>query len=147
MRSFEQVKTQSTDEFIRDVGISLEAFEILLAKVSGYMEAERERKPMKKRGLKHGLPLADRLLLTFTYLRHYPTFERLGKEFGISESYACKLYHRILDIMLKVLDMKSRKDLMNSDLETVLIDVTEQPIERPTRGQRAYYSGKKNAIP
>ena len=49
--------------------------------------------------------------------------------------------------MLKVLDMKSRKDLMNSDLETVLIDVTEQPIERPTRGQRAYYSGKKNAIP
>ena len=50
MRSFEQVKTQSTDEFIRDVGISLKAFEILLAKVSGYMEAERERKPMKKRG-------------------------------------------------------------------------------------------------
>ena len=147
MRSFEQVKTQSPDDFLRDVGISLHAFEILLSKVSGYIEAERERKPMKKRGLKHGVPLADRLLLTFTYLRHYPTFDQLGKAFGISESYAWKLYHRILKILLKVLDMKSRKDLMNSDLETVLIDVTEQPIERPIRGQRAYYSGKKNTIP
>ena len=146
MRSFEQVKTQSADDFLRDVGISLPAFEILLAKVSTYIEAERERKPMKKRGLKHGVPLADRVLLTFTYLRHYPTFARLGKEFGVSESYAWKIYHRMLKILLKVLHMKHRKDLMNGDLETVLIDVTEQPIERPVRHQKAYYSGKKNGI-
>ena len=147
MRSFEQVKTQSGDDFLRDVGISLPAFEILLAKVSAYIETERDRYPMKKRGLKHGISLADRLLLTFTYLRHYPTFARLGHEFGISESYAWKIYHRMLKILLKVLHMKHRKDLMTCDLETVLIDVTEQPIERPIRHQKAYYSGKKNDIP
>lgn len=146
MRSFEQVKTQSADDFLRDVGISLPAFEILLTKVSAYKEAERERYPMKKRGLKHGVALVDRLLLTFRYLRHYPTFARLGKEFGLSESYACKIYHRMLKILLKILHMKHRKDLMNCDLETVLIDVTEQPIERPIRHQKAYYSGKKNDI-
>ncbi len=127
--------------------ISLNTFLMISEKVVAYIVAEQEISPMKKRGRKLGLPLADRLLLTFRYLRHYPTFARLGKEFGISESYANKIYHRILDILLKVLDKKSRTDLMNSDLEMVLIDVTEQPIERPKHGQKAYYSGGKKAIP
>ena len=41
--------------------------------------------------------------------------------------------------------MKNRKHLLESNLQTIIIDVTEQPIERPTKGQRAYYSGKKTA--
>ena len=99
---------------------------------------------MKKRGKKSEVALTDRLLLTFTYLRHYPTFARLGMEFGISESYANKLYHQILDVLVKVLSLKNRKHLLESNLQTIFIDVTEQPIERPTKGQRVYYlSGKK----
>jgi len=147
MSQFECAKQQSANDFLRDVGISLEAFQVLLEKVSAYITDEKERCPMKKRGLKPSISLGDRLLLTFRYLRHYPTFDRLGKEFGISESYANKIYHRMLDILLKVLKMNSRNELMNKDLEVLLIDVTEQPIERPKRKQKAYYSGKKNAIP
>ncbi len=147
LNSFEHAKQQPVDDFLRDVGIHLDSFLMILEKVAAYIVTEQERSPMKKRGRKSDLSLADQLLLTFRYLRHYPTFARLGKEFGMSESYANKIYHRILDILLKVLNRKSRKDLMNSDLETVLIDVTEQPIERPKHGQKAYYSGKKNAIP
>ena len=49
----------------------------------------------------------------------------------------------MLDILLKVLKMKGRKELLNSDLDTILIDAPEQPIERPKRRHRAYYSGKK----
>ncbi len=41
--------------------------------------------------------------------------------------------------------MKNRKHLLESNLQTIIIDVTEQPIERPTKGQRVYYSGKKTA--
>ena len=41
--------------------------------------------------------------------------------------------------------MKNRKHLLESNLQTIIIDATEQPIERPTKGQRAYYSGKKTA--
>ena len=86
--------------------------------------------------------MAHRLLLTFTYLRHYPTFSRLGAEFRISESYANKIYHKMLDVLVKVLSMKHRKHLLDSSLETIVIDA----VERPTTGQRAYYSGKKNGI-
>jgi hypothetical protein len=38
------------------------------------------------------------------------------------------------------------KSLTSEALETVLIDVTEQEIERPKQGQKEYYSGKKKDI-
>ena len=34
----------------------------------------------------------------------------------------------------------------NTKIEVVMVDTTETPIERPKKGQRDYYSGKKNDI-
>jgi len=45
--------------------------------------------------------------------------------------------------LVKVLKLKNRKALLEQPVKVILIDVTEQPIERPTRGQKEYYSGKK----
>ena len=45
--------------------------------------------------------------------------------------------------LLKILHISGRKALINLDFEAVVIDVTEQPIERPSIGQKDYYSGKK----
>ena len=39
--------------------------------------------------------------------------------------------------------MKNRKHLLDGDLETIAIDVTEQPIGRPTKRQCLYYSDKQ----
>ena len=144
MSQFEKAVKLSDAQFLRAVGVDKATFNVILERVAAHIERIREKQPMKKRGKKSGLPLTDRLLLTFTYLRHYPTFARLGLEFGISESYANKIYHQILDVLVKVLSMKNRKHLLDSNLQTIVIDATEQPIERPTKGQRAYYSGKKN---
>ena len=99
---------------------------------------------MKKWGKKSQISLADRLSLTLLYVRHYITFAKLGLEFGISESYAFKIYDQMVSILVKELRLKSRKHLMRSDLNVVVIDVTEQPIERPQKGQAAYYSGKNS---
>jgi hypothetical protein len=147
MSVFEKTIEQTETQFLRSVGIQKGHFFGLLEKVEAYLQTARAQQPMKKRGKKSHLALGDRLLLTLMYLRHYPTFATLGSTFGISESYANKLYHQILDILVKVLEMKSRKQLRKSNLQTVMIDVTEQPIERPPPGQRTYYSGKKNDIP
>lgn len=146
MSKFETIKNQKPDFFLREVGVSLDRFILLLKKITNHMKQQHEKYPLKKRGRKSSLCLEDMLLLTLYYLRHYMTFAQLGKDFGISESYACKIYHRMSSILINVLDMKSRNELMNSNLEVVLIDVTEQPIERPKKGQKAYYSGKKNDI-
>ena len=143
MSQFEKAVKLSDKQFLRAVGVDKTTFNVILERVAAYLERLREERPMKKRGRKSEIALTDRLLLTLTYLRHYPTFARLGTEFGISESYANKIYHQILDVLVKVLLLKNRKQLLESNLQTIIIDATEQPIERPTKGQRAYYSGKK----
>ena len=76
------------------------------------------------------------------YLRNYPTFTNLGEMFVISESYANKIYHYILKILIKVLELDNRKNLLDQ-VDTIVIDVCEQPLERPKKGQKKYYSGKK----
>ena len=96
MSQFEKAVKLSDEQFLRVVGVDKATFNVILELVAAHLQQIREKQPMKKRGRKSGLPLTDRLLLTFTYLRHYPTFARLGAEFGISESYANKIYHQIL---------------------------------------------------
>ena len=148
MIRFENIKDNSPSEFLRDVGIPLEKFLRILEKIEIYVESQKEKNPLKRRGSKSkkDLKLADKLLLTLYYIRHYETFAKLGQQFGICESYTNKIYHDILNILTKVLDMPNPKDLLNPDVEVIAIDVTEQPIERPTKNQKDYYSGKKKDI-
>ena len=143
-QSYLEAQKQSDKEFKRDTGISSSDFIYILSLVKNYIEEDFKRYPNKKKGLKPSLSIEDRLLLTLYYLRHYPTFKNLGDCFNISESYANKIYHYILSILVQVVHVKSKAELLNSDnLDTIVIDVSEQPIERPVKKQKQYYSGKK----
>jgi len=144
MSIYANIKSLPTHNFVRKVGLNLPRFLYLCRLVAEYEAKEQEEQPMKKRGAPaKKLTFPDKILLTLYYLRHYQTFDLLGEHFGISESYACKVYHRYHDILVKVLRLPSRKRLLEDDLEAILIDVTEQPIERPKKHQRNFYSGKK----
>ena len=147
MSKFEKVKQKKPKEFLRDVGIPLQVFISIVQKIEAYIKEQKEKEPMSKRGLKSKMSIEDMLLLTLYYMRHYPTFIKLGEDFNISESYANKIFHRIINILVKILKLKSRNELLNSDLAAIIIDATEQPIERPEKKQKKYYSGKKNDIP
>ncbi len=70
MNFFEHATQQPVNDFLRDVGISLKTFLMILEKITTYSVAKQERSPMEKRGRKFGLPLTDRLLLIFRYSRH-----------------------------------------------------------------------------
>jgi len=63
--------------------------------------------------------------------------------FGIGESYCHKVYARTARLLAKVERLRSRKALLEDPVATLVIDVSEQPIERPDKKQIAYYSGKK----
>ena len=144
MKRWEKMQDVTETEFLRQVGIPWANFQTILEKVMAYLDAERRRNPRKTRGVKtSGLPVEDRLLLTFYYLRHHPTFLNLADVFGISESYANKRYHEYLDILAKVLRLPGHKALLADEWLAIIIDVTEQPIERPVDKQRQWYSGKK----
>jgi len=147
MKRFETLKNRPPRKFLRAVGISLDQFLSLRDLIIGVIQAEQTIQPMKKRGRKAILlTVEDKLLLTLTYLRHYPTFEQLGDQFGISEPYAHKIYQQYLDRLVKVCRLPGRKSLLDKGIGAIIIDVTEQPMERPTRHQGDWYSGKKNDI-
>jgi hypothetical protein len=138
------LKQCPSKKFRRKLGIRRRTFRRILRQVSLYVDEERRERPLSRRGKKaSALLLDEKLLLTLVYLRQYPTFDELGAMFGISESYANKLYHRYLDILVRVLRLPGKKALVKPGIEALLIDVTEQPMERPVKKQRQWYSGKK----
>ena len=63
---------------------------------------------------------------------------------SISESYANKIYHKIINMIVKISHVKGVKSLINGTIKAIVIDVSEQPVERPKKSQKKYYSGKKN---
>jgi len=140
----ETLKTCHGKIFRRRIGIRRRTFRQIYQRVRTYRDEYRQQNPLSRRGQpSKTLTLTEKLLLTFIYLRQYPTFEHLGAMFGISESYANKLFHQHLDILVKGGGLPGHKALLDGDLQAILIDVTEQPIERPVKEQRDYYSGKK----
>ena len=102
--------------------------------------------PLSNRGLEGEFSLANQVLLTFEYLRQYPTFLSLGFSYGISESYANKIFHKIRPILADVVGLKNPDKLKYKDIKTVIVDVTVQPIERPQKSQELYYNGSKKNI-
>ena len=146
MSVFEKYKLKRPAEFTRLVGVNYGAFQIILAKLENEILRFKNQKPMRQRGLKSSLTIADQLLLTLIYLRQYHTFLQLGEMFSISESYAQKRYSFISKRLMKALDLPQDTDLTAENLKLVA-DVTEQEIERPQKEQKSYYSGKKSDIP
>jgi hypothetical protein len=146
MSVFEKYKLKRPTEFTRLVGVNYGTFQIILEKLENEIIRFKQQKPMRTRGLKSSLTIADQLLLTLIYLRQYHTFLQLGEMFSISESYAQKRYTFISKRLMKALDLPNDKDLKSENLK-LIADVTEQEIERPIKEQKSYYSGKKSDTP
>ena len=138
------MEKETLEKFKRQTGLTKENFQRLCEKTEDYLEEERERNPRKRQGLNPTkLSLAERILLTLYYLRHYPTFANLADIFEITESYCHKIYSRYCRILLKVEPLPNQKSWQDKPPATLIIEVTEQPIERPVKRQKSYYSGKK----
>jgi hypothetical protein len=71
------------------------------------------------------------------YWREYRTEFHIGLTYGVSEATVCRTIRKIEDVLMKSGEFRlpGRKTLQPSDtlIEVVLIDATEQPIERPKK--------------
>ncbi|MCJ8165151.1 transposase family protein [Pontibacter sp. E15-1] len=130
-------------EFLRTTGVNYATFTIILEKAAAHVKQFKEQNPIHRRGRKGSLSLSQQLLLTLMYMRQYHTFLSLGQAFSVSESYAHKRYCHMRGILVQVLEMPAGLLAPTGPLK-VAVDVSEQPVERPLKGQWDYYSGKKN---
>jgi hypothetical protein len=143
---YEKAKDMKDVEFKRLVGVKRRTFLNMLEVVRVAYDAEHKT----KRGRKPTLTAEDMILLMLSYLRSYATFFETGVNFGVSESTAHRITVWVENVLITsgkfALPSKRVLTTKTSKIEVILIDVTEQEIERPKKGQKQYYSGKKNAI-
>lgn len=144
---YSRIKTDKTSVFVRKTGMTLDKFEELLCLIRKEIALEQAENKMRMRGRKSDVTFENQLLICLYYIRDYTTLLKLGDTFGVSESYVCKIHSKMSKYILRVLKLPSKSTLKTLDLTQVIVDVTEQAIERPVESQKESYSGKKKDIP
>lgn len=128
--------------FNRLFGVSVSQFEQITAKV----DPEWNRRILaqyKRPGRHYALRVEDMVLMLLLYYRSYISQEFVGYLFNLDKSRVCRIIQKLEPILAKIMAISKRKHLSKKDIEDLIVDATEQPIERPKKGQKPYYSGKK----
>ena len=138
--NYETVQTLKDEDFKRSTGVSRAMFDKMLMVIcQGWRDFGRKPK----------LSRADQLLLTLMYWREYRTEFHIGLTFGVSESTVCRTIQKVENVLMKSGEFRlpGKKALQSSDttIEVVLMDATEQPIERPQKNNGDTTVGKRNA--
>lgn len=139
--TYEQVKTLKPTEFKRLCGVYPDTFKDMV------IVLKAEKVWQKKTGRPSKLSTEDQLLITLEYWREYRTYFHLGNSWGINESTAYRIVRKVENILIKsgLFNLPGKKALLesNSEIEVIVVDVSEQEIERPKKKQKSYYSGKQ----
>jgi hypothetical protein len=128
--------------FRRLFGVSVQQFEGILSKA----RPEWDRRVLaryKRPGRPYDLDLADMILMLLLYYRSYVSQEFAGYLFNLDKSRVCRIIQKLEPILAKIMALSKEKKLSKEEVEQLLVDATEQPIERPKKKQKPYYSGKK----
>jgi len=130
--------------FFRISGMTVDMFADLLKRFIPLWKKAHKKKPSIGHGGRHYKLLAeDMLLMQLIYYRCYITQEFLGHLFGLDDSRVCRIFKKTTAILSKISDIKPTKKIPKKEAESLIIDATEQPTNRPQKNQAEYYSGKK----
>src|SRR5512140_2709823 len=126
--NYKTIEHLKESDFKRLTGVQRETFEQMLTVIE---------KGLRDFGRPPKLSRADQLLMTLMYWREYRTEFHIGLTYGVSESTVCRTIKKVENALLqsKQFHLPGRKALQPSDpvIEIVLVDATEQPIERPKK--------------
>jgi IS5 family transposase len=87
--------------------------------------------------------IEDHLLVLLIVYRCAVTQEFMGCLYGADKATISRSLRRIEALAARVLGIKRAIRVSRAEAEALIIDCTEQPVQRPRRKQRCWYSGKK----
>ena len=140
------IKGYTDEKFRRITGVKRKTFEKML-------EILRPKKTelTAKGGPKPKLNLEDALLATLEYLREYRTYAHIAASYDMSESSICRIIKWVEDTLIAdgTFSLPGRKALVESgaDIEVVIIDAAETPIQRPKKNKSSGTQVRKNVTP
>jgi hypothetical protein len=139
---YETIQNLKDEEFKRSTGVSRGTYEKMLKVIQD---------GLRNFGRPTTLSRADQLLLTLMYWREYRTEFHIGLTYGVSESTVCRTIIKVENVLMKSgkFRLPGKKALRKSDttIEVVLIDATEQPIERPKKDKSDTTAAKRKDTP
>ena len=144
--SYEQIKDLRPAEFKRYCGVEPDTFRRMAELVSNRLTKMRRRtgRPPK-------LSVEDQVLLTLEYWREYRTLFHLATSWGLHESNVCRVIRRVEDILTKsrAFKLPGKKVLRPADhqIEFIVVDVAETPVERPKKSKKPITAAKRSVTP
>jgi hypothetical protein len=143
---YENIKDFKEAEFRQVTGVTPRTFYAMLEVVKeAYKETHK-----RHNGRPRKLSREDMLLMTLEYYKEYRTLECIGASYGLKKSNVGKTIEWVEAALIQsgLFSLPGKKKLAQpkTEYDVVVVDTTETPIQRPTRGQKHYYSGKKNGI-
>ena len=139
-----RILSKKKKQFQRLVGVSYKEFFDIINKTRPFWDAFCASK--KTRGRPYDIgdgQLEDQILVAMIYYKFYTTHFVIGCLFGVHDTAITRCLQRIEPLLAKAVTIEKHKKSSQVVLESIIIDCTEQAIERPKRKQRTYYSGKK----
>jgi hypothetical protein len=139
---YETMKHLKGTDFKRLTGVKQETFESMLKVIE---------KGLRDYGRPPKLSRADQLLMTLMYWREYRTEFHIAQSYGISEAAVCRTIQKVENALVRSgkFRLPGKKVLQPSDtvFEVVLVDASEQPIERPKKAKIGITAAKRGDIP
>jgi len=141
-KRYEDIKAWKDSDFKRLTGVKHGTFKKMLAVLE--QELPGFGRPSK-------LSRANQLLMTLMYWREYRTQFHIAGSYGISEATVCRTINKVEDALVRSGEFRlpSKKVLQPSEtiIEVVLVDVSEQPIERPKKSKNGTTAAKRSVTP
>jgi len=139
---YKTIKQLKASDFKRLTGVQRETFEMMLNAIE---------KGLRDFGRPAKLGRADQLLMTLMYWREYRTEFHIAQSYGVSEATVCRTIRKVEDVLVRSQKFRlpGKKALQTSDtvFEVVLVDVSEQPVERPKKAKNGTTVVKRSVIP
>jgi hypothetical protein len=143
MSKYEKIKEWDNSKFVRLTGVSKETFHKMVSLLKESVEDNR-----KKSGRPSKLSYEDQILMMLEYLREYRTYYHISTDYGINESNCYRMIRRAEDVLIRseAFSLPTKNRLMSDmELEVVLIDATETPIERPKKSKESTIQEKEKS--
>jgi transposase len=143
MRRFNCSTLLRKRQFQRVTGVTPELFLDMVEKVRLQWQ-ERIVDPKNRSGRPWGIGgLEDHLLVLLILYRCAITQDFLGLLYGVDKAAISRALYRIEPIVARIIGVKRTIRVSREEAEALIVDATEQQIQRPCRKQRCWYSGKK----
>ena len=142
---YEKALELSNEDFKQVIGVKKETFEVMVEILKLAYAAKH-----KHRGRHAKLSIQDMLLMTLKYWRQYITQLELSIEFQVGEATTHDVIVWVENSLAKSkkFSLLGRGALLeHPEIEIVLVDVTESPIERSKKTNADGIAVKRNATP